>query len=105
MKFILAAVLSVTSLSALAATVKITSYTYVNGNRANNQAELCGLVEGAETTPSYVRVVVDTSSRNPGVYNAIAGVDGRFCVSVVTYRGTASAALFGDAETTEALAR
>lgn len=93
------------SLSLSAATVKITSFTYVNGTSANRHAELCGLVEGAETTPSYVRVVVDPRSGRPGIYNTVAGVDGKFCLSVVTYRGTAEAGLFEAPATTEAVAR
>jgi len=106
MKFILATLITLSSVSALAAaTVKITSYTYVNGTSANRHAELCGLVEGAETTPSYVRVLVDPGSRNPGSYNTIADADGKFCMSVVTYRGTATANLFGQEPTESAIAR
>jgi hypothetical protein len=74
-----------------AATVKITSFTYPAQGQV--YAELCGLVEGAETSPNYVRVVVDHKSNRPGIYNAIAGKDGKFCVTVTTYRGTAEATI------------
>ncbi len=69
--------------------VKITSFTYPAQGQV--YAELCGLVEGAESSPTFVRVTVDHKSNRPGIYNAIAGKDGKFCTTVITYRGTAEA--------------
>ncbi len=86
--------------SAYAATVKVTSYVYLRSGEP--QAELCGLVEGAETSPSFIRVLVDHRSSRPATYNTIAGADGRFCISVISYRGTAEVRLFNAESGTEA---
>ncbi len=87
---VLAALLS---LPAMAATVKVTSFNWIRSGEPH--AELCGLVEGATSAPSFVRVVIDHRTNRPAVYNTMAGVDGKFCVAVITYRGTAETSLFG----------
>lgn len=88
-KLILALVLSLSSVSAMAASVKITSFVYTSQDR--KVAELCGVVSDATSTPTFVRVVVDEKSKRPATYNTIADSEGKFCTVVVTYYGTASA--------------
>lgn len=90
------------SLSSFAASVKITSFRFVRiADDLNNPlAELCGLVEGATSEVTYLKVLVDSSSRNPGTYNTIAGKDGKFCLPVITYRGTADVSVFGQKSVT-----
>ena len=83
--------------------VKITSFTMVRSG--DPTAELCGVVENATEPSTFVRVVVDHRSARPGIYNAVAGADGKFCVAVITYRGTAEASVFGEPETKEAILR
>lgn len=80
-------VLILLSFSTLASTVKITSFNY--GRPGQWYAELCGLVEGASTNPTFVKVIVDPRSKKPGTYNTFAGEDGKFCVAVVSYQGEA----------------
>ncbi len=71
----------------------------------NPLAELCGMVEGATASPSFVRVLVDPKSKNPASYNTLAGIDGKFCLAVITYRGTADVSVIGAKETTKAEAK
>jgi hypothetical protein len=100
MKKIILLTFLLSSISALAATVKITSYNYIGtGTRL---AELCGLVENAAAAPTYVKVMVDPNTSKPATYNTFAGDDGRFCIAVISYRGTAEASLFGEATTVKA---
>ena len=99
MKTFLAMALFVSSVSAFSASVKITSFNYIrtSANDMNSPlAELCGLVEGASAAPSFVRVLVDPKSKNPGAYNTVAGVDGKFCIAVITFRGTADVSVIGE---------
>lgn len=79
------------SLSSIAANVKITSFRFVRiANDLNNPlAELCGVVEAPATDVTFIKVIVDPGSRIPGTYNTLAGKDGKFCLPVITYRGTA----------------
>jgi len=79
------------------ATVKITSFALVRmgQNLDHPLAELCGKVEGAEKTPSFIRVLVDPGSRSPGIYNTLADDQGKFCLAVVTYRGSADVGIIG----------
>ncbi len=69
--------------------VKITSYVYINQER--KVAELCGVVSNAATTPTFVQITVDETSKRPATYNTWAGADGKFCSVVVSYYGTAIA--------------
>lgn len=98
MKTFLAMALLVSSVSAFSASVKVTSFNYIRTSTDMNSplAELCGLVEGAVSAPSFVRVLVDPKSKNPASYNTIAGVDGKFCLAVITYRGTADVSVIGE---------
>jgi len=90
MKFLMLSALLV-SASAMAATVKITSFNYIRSGEA--LAELCGTVTDAAATPSFVRVQIDHTTNRPATYNTLTDENGRFCVAVVTYRGTAAASL------------
>lgn len=93
------------SISAYSATVKITSFNYVNISGAPNSplAELCGKVEGAEKSPSFIKVIVDAGSRKPASYNTLADDKGNFCLAVLTYRGNADVSLMGETPTIKAL--
>lgn len=85
----------------MAATVKVTSFVYLRSGEP--QAELCGTVEGATASPTFVRAQIDHRSNRPATYNTLAGADGKFCISVVTYRGTAEVTLFDTTASVEAL--
>ncbi len=84
----------VSVVSMAAATVKVTSFTYPRQGQL--YAELCGQVQGAMTTPAYIKVAVDQTTSKSATYNTIAGTDGLFCISVVTYQGTAEVTVFGE---------
>ena len=74
--------------------IKITSFTYSSNDNVNNHvAELCGSVTDMATNPTFVQVVVDQSSKRPGNYNTVVGADGKFCVTLTNYNGTAIATL------------
>ena len=88
MKFFALSALLISS-SAFAASVKITSFNYVRSGEA--LAELCGTVTDSATTPAFVRVQIDHTSNRPATYNTLTDDAGRFCVAVVTFRGTAEA--------------
>lgn len=79
----------VSSVFASEPTVKITSFVY-NG-QDKRAAELCGIVFDQTTTPTFVQVVVDQTTNRPANYNTLVGPDGKFCIAVVTFRGTAIA--------------
>lgn len=108
MKTLLAAGLLALSFSSFAATVKITSFNFVRTNQDNFPsplAELCGQVSDATTAPTYVNIMVDPGTKNPGSYNTLAGTDGKFCVAVITYRGRAEASIMGGSSTAKASIR
>lgn len=73
--------------------VEITSFRFA-GSRTL-AAELCGNIVGVTAFPAFVRVTVDEKTDKPGIYNVVVGPEAKFCVSVVTYRGTAIADLWG----------
>ena len=97
MKSFLAAFLLVSSVSAFSATVKVTSFNFIRTSQdmISPLAELCGIVEGATASPSFVSVKVDPKTNNSASYNTLAGSEGKFCVAVITYRGTAEVSLMG----------
>ena len=103
MKTLILAALLISS-SAFAATVRITSFTHIRIAQDLNHplAELCGKVDGAEKTPTFIRVSVDPGSRNPGTYNTLADDKGNFCVALMTYRGTAEVSIMGTNQTFKA---
>jgi hypothetical protein len=88
MKFALALAF-LTVFSAHASTVKITSFVYPRSGQY--YAELCGQVEQAKSASTLIKVIVDPKSKNPGTYNTLAGSDGKFCLTVITYKGEAEA--------------
>ncbi len=102
MKKILAVVCLLSSVSAMAATVKINSFNYIrtSPDLMSPLAELCGTVEGATAAPAFIQVVVDHKSSKPAYYNTMAGANGKFCTAVITYRGTAEAVLIGGEKAT-----
>lgn len=71
--------------------VEITSF-IMAGSRTR-AAEICGKAAGVNAPFPVVRVIVDPKSDKPGVYNVLAGKDGLFCATVVTFTGTAEASL------------
>ncbi len=78
--------------SAFAASVKVTSFNYVTSTSRIPLAELCGVVEGV-TAPAFVQVTIDPKASKPASYNTYAGVNGKFCLAVITYRGDAEVSL------------
>jgi hypothetical protein len=98
MKSILVLALFVSSLSSMAASVKITSFNYVRGadTAFSPLAELCGRVTDATSVPTFIQVLVDHKANRPGTYNTLAGTDGKFCLAVITYRGTAEVSIVGE---------
>lgn len=107
MKKILGLILSFFTVSALAASVKVTSFNYIRVNNDINHplAELCGTVEGTTSHPTFIKVLVDPKSKDPASYNTLAGEDGKFCLSVITYRGNAELSVIGANGTVEAIVR
>lgn len=93
MKKIMTVALVFGSLSALAAEIKVTSFNYVG--QQSRVAELCGVVSGHEGH-AHIRIAVDDQTSKPGIYNTIAGTDGKFCAIVMSYSGRANVTLFDD---------
>lgn len=102
MKLLICAFISLFSLSTLAASIKINSFYFIRSGEP--LAELCGTVtDGAN--PTFIRVIVDSGSRKPGIYNTIAGSDGKFCLPMITYYGKAEASIMGEEKKVEALVK
>ena len=104
MKKFIALALLVFSCASFAASVKVTSFNYVRNQNDlyHPLAEICGLVEGAATSPSFIQVLIDPKSKQPASYNTIAGKDGKFCLAVITFRGNAEVSLINENAFTEA---
>jgi hypothetical protein len=93
------------SAASFAATVKVTSFNYVLSGASspfNPLAELCGVVEGSTSSPTFVHALIDVRSKNPGSYNTVADRDGKFCLAVITYRGTADVTVLDEEGVTNA---
>ena len=71
--------------------VEITSF--VMAGSRTRAAEVCGKISGMKGSWLAVRITVDPKGDRPGVYNTLAGNDGRFCTTVVTYTGLAEASV------------
>ncbi|MBY0472091.1 hypothetical protein K2X30_13070 [bacterium] len=71
--------------------VEITSF--IAAGQRTRAAELCGKVTGFSGNWLAVRVTVDPKSDRPGVYHVLAGKDGAFCTTVVSYQGLAEASI------------
>ena len=105
MKTLIASALMLVSVSSFAASVKITSFNYVRTSSETFHsplAELCGVVEGATSTPSFVSIKVDPGTNNTASYNTLGDANGKFCIAVITYRGRAEATVTGEMITTSA---
>lgn len=108
MKKVIASVLLFASVSSLAATVRITSFNYVRTSSDSFHsplAELCGVVEGQTTVPTFVSIKVDPGTNKPASYNTLGDANGKFCMAVITYRGTAEVSVTGETLTTQALVK
>jgi hypothetical protein len=99
MKKLIIACAAFAAFSASAATVKVTSFNLIRiADDLNHPvAELCGKVEGS-TKVEFLRVLVDAGSRRPAVYNTLSDEKGNFCLTLVTYRGTAEVSLMGSTQ-------
>ena len=75
------------------AKVEITSFRYADAR--GRIAELCGKITGDATAPIFVKALIDEQSNGPAIYNILVGPEKKFCSTVVTYWGTASASLWG----------
>ena len=103
MKTFIAAILAFASVSAIAGSVKITSFVYATSTSKIPLAEICGTVEGV-TAPAFVQVTIDPNGNKGASYNTYAGTNGKFCMAVVTYQGNAEVSLLSG-EKTEASIR
>ena len=74
----------------VAPSVTITTFVLQQGN--THLAELCGKVTGGGST-TIVKLSIDPDTGKPATYYVLAGPDGLFCSAVVTYNGTADAAI------------
>lgn len=74
----------------VAPSVAITTFVLQQGN--THLAELCGKVTGGGST-TIVKLSIDPDTGKPATYYVLAGPDGLFCSAVVTYNGTADAAI------------
>lgn len=106
MKSFIALIVLASSFAASAASVKVTSFNYIrtSNDLSSPLAELCGTVEGATST-TFVNVKVDPKTNRPANYNTVAGTDGKFCLAVITYRGTADVSVIGEKSVTTAKAK
>lgn len=109
MKVLLTASLFLASVSAFAASVKVTSFNMIRTSTEPTSfisplAELCGVVEGG-SVPTFVRVLVDPKTKQPASYNTVADADGKFCVAVITYRGSADVTIIGQSAVTKAFVK
>ncbi len=93
MKAVFATLLTLSGFNVMAADpqVQITSFDYTDNSA--RIAELCGLVSDAKTFPTFVKVIVDNTSKHPANYNTFAGADGKFCLLVNTFSGLAEVSL------------
>lgn len=107
MKTFLTAVLLMSSVSAFATSIKITDFYFIRTSTDLRAplADLCGKVEGATSVPTFIQIKIDKTSKGYSSYNTIAGEDGKFCLAVITYRGTAEASIMGTNVATEGLIR
>lgn len=79
--------------SIAAAEPKVTVGSFVLIAPNSRVAEICGSVSENGGDFTAVRIIVDPNSRRPGLYNVLAGKDGKFCAVVITYFGTAKASV------------
>lgn len=90
--FITASLLISSAAFAADDSVKITSFYFLgSGDKRTPAAELCGVLVQPTGKPEMIKVTVDPKSKEPGMYNAWTGKDGKFCLVLATYSGTADA--------------
>jgi len=75
--------------------VKVFSFEMAGPQTAS--AEICGTVTGVAAPFAVVQVSVDPTAKVPGIYNTMVGMDGNFCLAVVTFRGMATVKLIMNA--------
>lgn len=93
MKYLISSLLLLSS-TAFAAedSVKITSFYFLgSGAQRTPAAELCGILTQPTGKPEMIKVTVDPKSKDPGMYNAWTGKNGKFCLVLATYSGSADA--------------
>ena len=90
-------VISLFSVSALAAEVTVTSFRY-SGSK-NWAAEICGKVIRDNPKMEAVLITVDPKSNGPGKYVAWTAPTGEFCTTVTSWRGEATAELVDESAT------
>ena len=94
MKFVIVALVLLTQVAQADTSVKITSFFFLqSGAERSPAAELCGVLAAPTGKPELVKVSVDVNSKNPATYNSWTGKDGKFCLVLATYAGTADAEL------------
>jgi hypothetical protein len=95
MKFAIVAFVLLTQIAQAADdSVKITSFYFLNsGTERTPAAELCGVLTAPTGKPEMIKVTVDPKSKTPATYNSWTGKDGKFCLVLATYAGTAEAEL------------
>jgi hypothetical protein len=76
----------------VASTIEISSF--IMAGTRTRAAEICGKVSGATAPFVTAKITVDPKSSRPGTYNVLVGSDGKYCVTVVTFSGTAEASLW-----------
>jgi hypothetical protein len=86
---------------ATASSVKITSFYRVGNN--DNVAELCGKVLEVKQVPTFIKVIADPNTSRPASYNTVADENGKFCIIIMTLRGSADANVMGESSSTNAL--
>lgn len=95
MKLFIVALTLFVGISASAANVAVTSFSFINGKRP--LAELCGQVSGMTSPgPAFISIVVDPRGK-PGTYNTFAGASGKFCITLISYTGEAELSFEGAA--------
>jgi hypothetical protein len=82
------------SFLSMASTIKITSFSRVGSH--DNVAELCGKVLEVKQIPTFITVISDPNSSRPASYNTMADENGKFCIMIVTHRGSAHANVMGE---------
>jgi len=67
---------------------------FVSAGPGTRTAELCGRVLNQVGHHSHIRVLADYNTYNHRTYNTYAGQDGLFCITLVTYNGSAHVSLW-----------
>lgn len=79
---------------ALASTVKVTSFRFVDSGRYYSAAaELCGELLAPTGKFEMIKIVSDPTSKNPAHYFTWSGKGGKFCQMIATFTGQAEAEL------------